>query len=211
MTKRTPDVRLAEANKESNEWTPGDFKLEFAMKVSDLASKEKLLHTHLAAERIPNKEFFDISLEKLRSCFKLMGGEMWPLSTVSKNDVPPDFQQSELVSDLPSNKKQRGPAPGCRNMAMQFKHGQRIRHHINMVDKSWIGKYDSTKNYIVRSNGETYTSPSNFATEHTKVDHSTVDPHSNGWKECQYEVNGTWVSMHKLPCTSSCAANCRKT
>ena len=46
MTERTPDVRLSEANKQSNEWTPGDFKLEFAMKVSEPASKEKLLHTH---------------------------------------------------------------------------------------------------------------------------------------------------------------------
>lgn len=212
MTERTPDVRLSEANKQSNEWTPGDFKLEFAMKVSDPASKEKLLHTHLAAKRIPKTEFFDISLDELKSCFTLMGGDPWPLSTVSKHAVSSDTQQSELVSDLPpSNKKQRGPARGCRTMASQFKHGQRIRHYIRKVEKTWYAKYDAKSNRIVGSNGEVYNSPSGFAEKHMKVDHPTVKHERDGWKYGEYEVNGAWVSFHTLPCTPSCTANCRKT
>lgn len=210
MTERTPDVRLSEANKQSNEWTPGDFKLEFAMKVSDPASKERLLHTHLAAKRIPKTEFFAVSVDELKSCFTLMGGEPWPLSTVSKNAVSSDTQQSELVSDPPeSEKKVRGGPPGCRNMAALFKNGQRIRHYIPKVKKTRFGTYDSMKNCIVGSNGEVYKSPSGFAEKHMKVDHPTVKHNRDGWKYCEYEVNGTWMSIHTLDCDpAKCQNQC---
>lgn len=77
MTERTPDVRLSEANKESNEWTPGHFKLEFAKKVSNPRDKETRLHALLASKRVHGKEFFDISRDELIGYFGLMDGEMW--------------------------------------------------------------------------------------------------------------------------------------
>lgn len=221
MTERTPDVRLSEANKQSNEWSTGHFELEFAKKVSNPKDKETTLHSILASKRVPGKEFFDISLDELILHFCLMDGEMWPLSTVSKNEPLPDLQQNEVVSDLPasrkkpvsrkkpaSKKKVRGPPPGCRTMAALFKHGQRIRHDIKK-DKTWYGTYDSMKNCIVGSNGEVYKSPSRFAETHMKVDHPTVKHERNGWEHGKYEVNGTWVSMFELPCNpAKCPNQC---
>jgi len=216
MTERTPDVRLSEANKESNEWTPGHFKLEFAKKVTNPRDKEKTLHAFLASKRVHGKEFFDISPDELMLLFRLLEGEMWVPTTKSTDEVSSDEDISKpnsvsLSGMSGKKKKTRGPAPGCRTMASQFTHGQRIQHETNA--KTWYATYDAKNNRIVRDNGDVYNRPSNFAEAHIKVDHPTRKTKTcDGLMYCKYELNGIWESMHTLDCkSSSCPANCRKT
>lgn len=77
MTTRTPNERLAEANR-SNTWIPEHFKLEFAKKVKWPLQKEQTLHKLMEQynERTnPTREFFRISVERARLYFDLMDGE----------------------------------------------------------------------------------------------------------------------------------------
>lgn len=78
MTERTPQERLAEANK-SDTWRPPlNYKIEFAKRVKNALQKEKTLHKLLEQynERVNrSREFFDISVEKARLYFDLMDGE----------------------------------------------------------------------------------------------------------------------------------------
>ena len=72
---------------------------------------------------------------------------------------------------------------GCRDMTKCFTHGQRIRHKIG--DNIWIGTYDSS-NAIITYNGKTYDS----LTAHRQTNTA------NGWKECECEIDGNWVSTY---------------
>ena len=85
-----------------------------------------------------------------------------------------------------------------RTMKKCFTDGQRIRHMIR--DKIWIGAYDSSKNAIVH-NGTVYRTLSMFATAHVHSEHNPnrATPR-DGWKNCQCEVKGEWVSTYDLPC-----------
>jgi hypothetical protein len=77
MTVRTPQERLAEANR-PNTWIPEHFKLEFAKKVKWPLQKEQTLHKLMEQynERTnPAREFFRISVERARLYFDLMDGE----------------------------------------------------------------------------------------------------------------------------------------
>jgi anti-sigma28 factor (negative regulator of flagellin synthesis) len=85
-----------------------------------------------------------------------------------------------------------------RKMKTCFTDGQRIRHTIR--HKIWIGTYDSSKDAIVH-NGVTYRTISMFATAHVLADHNPnrASPR-DGWKHCECEVQGKWVSTYDLPC-----------
>ena len=85
-----------------------------------------------------------------------------------------------------------------RTMKKCFTDGQRIRHR--MRDKMWIGTYDSSKNAIVH-NGTTYRTISMFATAHVIADHNPnrAAPR-DGWRYCECEVQGEWVSTYEIPC-----------
>lgn len=80
MTKRTPKVRLSEANATETYRPPTPYKIEFAKKVSNPFQKERTLHTLLEkyTKRIATrKEFFRVSPEEVHKFFDLMDGEMW--------------------------------------------------------------------------------------------------------------------------------------
>jgi len=80
-------------------------------------------------------------------------------------------------------------------MSKCFTNGQRIRHKIG-INKIWIGIYDSSNNGIIY-NDEFYKSLSNFALCHNR----TYNPHrisTNGWAECECEIDGEWVSPYNL-------------
>lgn len=85
-----------------------------------------------------------------------------------------------------------------RTMKKCFTDGQRIRHMIR--DKIWIGAYDSSKNAIIHD-GTVYKTLSLFATAHVRSEHNPnrATPR-DGWKNCQCEVKGEWVSTYDLPC-----------
>jgi hypothetical protein len=84
MTDRTPQERLAEANKSDTWRPPVNYKIEFAKKVKNALKKEKTLHKLLEQynERVNrSREFFDISVEKARLYFDLMDGEYLEMDT----------------------------------------------------------------------------------------------------------------------------------
>lgn len=103
MTDRTPQERLAEANRSDTWRPPVDFKIEFAKKVKNALKKEKTIHKLLEQynERVNrSREFFRISTEKARLYFELMDGEWWESTEHSNDDDKPDPK--------PKTKKQTG-------------------------------------------------------------------------------------------------------
>lgn len=189
MTERTPDTRLADANGSDTWRPPSPYTIEFAKKVTNMKEKEKTLHLLLEnyTKRIhPRREFFRVSLEEVRIFFDLMDGEMWnaEINTVVEEDTPP------LLN-----------AKGCRDMAKCFTHGQRIRHKMGTTEV-WVGTYHATKNVIV-CNRKKYKSLTELAEKHIKSVHSAL-PYErtyipNGWRQCECEVNGAWISTYSLP------------
>jgi hypothetical protein len=190
MTERTPDIRLSEANNSDTWRPPTPYKMEFAKKVSNHKQKELALHNILTqyTERInPKREFFRASPEEVRQFIDLMDGEVW----VEKQDLITDEAEAENVDTviaLNSNK-------GCRNMVECFRNNQRIRHVIG-VDNIWIGIYNSSKNEIMY-NDTFYKSLSGFAEAHYVIETDKAKS-TNGWKECECEVDNLWISTFNL-------------
>ncbi len=193
MTDRTPEARLREANASDTWRPPTPYKIEFAKKVSDASGKEKTLHILLEqyTERInPRREFFRVSSEEVRKFFDLMDGEMW-------NETYEEEVEEETSSE-PGTEVSSINVKGCRDMTKCFKNGQRIRHIIG-INKIWIGTYDCLRNGIVY-NGELYKSLSGFTRSHYSIDRTDRCKESNGWKECECEVDGRWISTYCLSC-----------
>jgi hypothetical protein len=194
MTERTPNIRLGEANASDTWRPPMPYKIEFAKKISDASGKEKTLHTLLEqyTERIhPRREFFRVSSEEVRKFFDLMDGEMW----ADSEDKEEEEEEEDTCSESAQQVKANG-VKGCRDMAKCFTNGQRIRHLIG-INKIWIGTYDSSKNQI-ECDGKLYTSLSNFALMHVRV-YNPARKSIGGWKYCECEVNGEWISTYCLP------------
>lgn len=189
MTERTPDIRLSEANSSDTWRPPTPYKIEFAKKVSDAAGKEKTLHILLEqyTDRInPRREFFRVSPEEVRKFFDLMDGSMWS-STAKIVDFEDEGEDEDTQFVI----------KGCRDMSKCFKNGQLIRHVIG-INKIWIGTYDSLRNGIIY-NDNFYKSLSGFAGAHYSIDHAARCKEANGWKECECEVDGKWISTYSLP------------
>lgn len=177
MTTRDPLDRLSEANN-SGTWSPPFFKLEFAKKVLNPGDKEKTLHLLLEqyTERITQKrEFFKVSVDEMKIFFDLMDGKYY-ISTDNNTD---DKHENNIENTL-----------GCRDMKSCLYDGQKIRHKIG-INRIWIGIYDKSENVIICNNIK-YKSPSGFAGAH----HNGRS--TNGWAECECEVNNEWISMYNL-------------
>ena len=195
MTERMPEIRLSEANASDTWRPPTPYKIEFAKKVSNPSQKEKTLHTLLEqyTERIhPRREFFRVSQEEVLKFFDLMDGEMWA-ETLEEGEEEEEDTSSESAPGVNAT-----GAKGCRDMAKCFTNGQRIRHTIG-INKSWIGTYDSSTNQISYDR-KLYTSLSSFACAHnlSELTHRITNT-ANGWKECECEVDGKWISTYSLP------------
>lgn len=210
MTMRTPVTRLIEANRTDTWRPPTPYKLEFAKRVCNPKQKEKTLHILLAqyTERInPHREFFRISVEEVNTFFSLIDGELWTESNqgqqsnhveenkqmISDQDITTDVDDGESESpdtDIDVKKASTNPfiKKKYRHMSKYFTHDQRIRHAIE--NNVWIGKYDYINNGIVFNN-QFYKSLGGFASAHSNKT-------ENGWKECECEVNGKWVSTFDL-------------
>ena len=88
---------------------------------------------------------------------------------------------------------------GSREMAKCFTDGQYIRHTIG-INKPWVGIYDSSKNGIIYDS-KFYKTLIGFAEMHYSIDKiDKIDRVSSadGWKECECEVNGKWISTYNL-------------
>ena len=186
MTMRTPEERKKQL------YTTGvalPFKIEFAKKVYNPFQKEKDLHILLEDyyERLPRREFFHVSPEKVHKFFNIIDGEMWV--ETSEEEVQ---EEDEDVVRPPIVK-------GCRDMAKCFINGQRIRHSCRKTNtEPWIGIYDSSKNGIIYD-GTLYTSISTFASNHYATERPERTSQVNGWDECECEVDGNWISTFNLP------------
>jgi hypothetical protein len=192
MTERTPDVRLREANTSDTWRPPTSYNIEFAKNVKNPKEKEMTIHILLEqyTERInPRREFFRVSPEEVRKFFDLMDGEMWTMPTVNEDVEADEDEEDEVVG--------RKVSKGCRDMTLCFKNNQRIRHTIG-INKTWTGTYDSTRNGIV-CDENFYMSLSGFAQTHYSVARPDRCKSANGWKECECEVDGKWVSTYSLP------------
>jgi len=186
MTDRTPEARLTEANASDTWRPPTPYKIEFAKKVFNPSQKEKTLHILLEqyTERInPRREFFRVSPEEVLKFFELMEGEMWIENQVYEVEDNISTSSEKLL---------------CRDMTKCFTEGQRIRHVIKDINKIWIGIYDSSKNGILHE-GKLYKSLSGFTRDHYGIERPDRCKESNGWRECECEINGKWVSTYALP------------
>ena len=180
MTERTPELRLNEANN-SGTWTLPSYKIVIAKKVLNPKQKELTLHILLSqyTQRIhPKREFFRVSQEEVKTFFDLIDGELW-VETLEK-------EEEEDEKDKKSS----------RNMANCFTDGQRIRHTIG-INKTWIGIYDASKNEII-CDTKSYKSLSGFAGTHYSIERPDRGNSANGWAECDYEVDGKWISTYTL-------------
>jgi len=175
MTERTPEKRLNEANEHDTWRPPTPYNFELAKKVSDAYSKEKKLHKLLEkyTYRIhPRREFFRASVEDVSLFFDLMDGEDLNITCVNPTCVK-----------------------GSRDMSKCFKNGQKIRHKID-DNKIRVGTYDAKENEILY-NGEYY-SLNKFAKSHYETEKPDRTPSVNAWKECECEVDGSWISTYSL-------------
>jgi hypothetical protein len=197
MTERTPKIRLNEANSSDTWRPPSPYKIEFAKKVLNPKTKETTLHKLLSqyTERInPKREFFRISPEEVKTFFDLIDGDLWGKDPEDEDEEDEDEEDEDEEDEDEENEENK--EKGCRDMTKCFTHGQRIRHIIG-INKTWIGIYDSSKNGIMYDT-KFYKSLSGFAETHYSIDRTDRVKSANGWKECQCEVNGKWISTYNL-------------
>lgn len=192
MTDRTPEERVKEL---FTSGVPSPFKIEFAKKVKNAREKEAILHQLLENyhERVySRREFFRVSPEEVHKLFELMEGEWW----AEAQTTPLQEEAAEEEGDSSSVETAALLAvAGSRDMTKFFTHGQRIRHTYG-VNKTWIGTYDSSRNGIV-CDDTFYSSLSKFALAHNRINNPTRKT-TNGWSECQFELDGKWISTDSL-------------
>ena len=199
MTERTPEIRLKEANSSDTWRPPTPYKLEFAKKVSNPKHKETTLHNLLSqyTERInPKREFFRVSTEEVEAFFDLIDGEIWVKFPEEEDEEEDEEDEENEENEDNQTTISNTPVVNCRDMSKCFTHGQRIRHTIG-INKTWIGIYDSSKNGIMYDT-KFYKSLSGFAEMHYSIDRIDRVKSANGWKECECEVNGKWISTYNL-------------
>jgi len=90
MTLRTPEERLAEANRPDTFKPPTNYRLEFAKRVTDPRAKESTLHGLLASFAIQvnkNREFFRVPVTEVRRFFDLMDGIWWEDTELEEEEL----------------------------------------------------------------------------------------------------------------------------
>ena len=201
MTERTPEIRLNEANSSDTWRPPTPYKIEFAKKVLNPKQKEVTLHNLLSqyTNRInPKREFFRVSLEEVKTFFELIDGDLWVKLIEDEDDEETEEETEEDKEEIEEDNKEiisKSPVIKCRDMNKCFTNGQRIRHTIG-INKTWIGIYDSLKNGIMHDINF-YKSLSGFAEMHYSRDRPDRIS-ANGWRECECEINGKWISTYNL-------------
>lgn len=100
FTKRSPLIRLKEANR-GNTWAlSGKFHIEFSKKVNDCIKMEKNIHDILDSfdTRIqPNREFFKLSLSTIKKIFEITEGE-WYIDNDEDTNISIIYPSIEDVS-----------------------------------------------------------------------------------------------------------------
>lgn len=182
-TERSPIERLKEAN--SDTWSPPVWKYEFAKHVLDCNQKELAIHRLLEefTERIPRREMFKVSVEKVRYVFDILDGEYVHM------------EERNSVENVPVVKKTILKNAGCRNQKKCFADGQSIRHTIG--EDRWQGIYRKDTNTI---NHDTiaYKSLTEFVSKHYEKN-GIPSLKIKAWEECECFTNEQWISTFNLP------------
>ena len=89
---------------------------------------------------------------------------------------------------------------GCRILSKCFTNGDPIRHIIKKnqygLSSCWEGVY---LNNTIIYDGKTYKSLSAFAGDHINIEKpNRKTKNSNGWSDCEYKVNGKWISTFNI-------------
>ena len=107
-------------------------------------------------------------------------------------------KNNELDKILKEYGKKEYGKKGCRILNKCFTNGDRIRHIIKYKygpDSCWEGIYLDNK---IIYDGKIYKSLSGFSGEHYKIENPNRTSSSNGWSECEYKVNGKWISTFNI-------------
>ena len=196
---RTPNMRAKELSKPSG--VPIQFEIEFAKEVSNPKQKETTLHKLLSQYTIrinPKREFFQVSPEEVMVFFDLIDGIMWVKEELEEDeeDEEEDEEEEEEEEVEVNGVIKKSNIKGCRDISKCFTNGQLIRHTIG-INKTWIGKYDSSKNGIMWD-GIFYKSISGFVNTHHRQNGTYKHHGVSGWRCTDCEVDGQWVSTFNL-------------
>jgi hypothetical protein len=102
MTLRTPEDRLAEANRPDTFKPPTNYRLEFAKRVTDPRAKETTLHGLLGSFSIKinkNREFFRVPVDEVRRFFNLMDGLWWEETELEEEELGLDAATVAAVAE----------------------------------------------------------------------------------------------------------------
>lgn len=174
---RTPEDRIRELYTTG---VPLPFTIEFAKKVQNPAQAEAKMHSFLNDKRLNlRREFFKVTPDFVRKLFDLFEGEMWvPTDDTSDSDATPNTNTVSKMSQV-------------------FTDDLLIRHIVGSdSSKTWIGVYSAKTDSIIH-NGNSYTSPSDFALKHHRV-YKSDRKSAGGWAECECQVNGEWITAGTL-------------
>ena len=201
MTERTPAQRLSEANSSDTWRPPTPYNCVFAKKVTNPRQKEITIHALLSqyTERInPKREFFRVSCDEVKTFFELMDGELLLGESIVNHDDDNnnDEDDCDIVNQDDKTLSDKKNNIQSRDMSKCFTHCQQIRHKIGITN-IWIGTYDSLNNAIAHD-GKLYKSLSAFAKQHYNAVRPDRCNSANGWKECECEINGKWISTFDL-------------
>ena len=91
-------------------------------------------------------------------------------------------------------------APYCCIYDQDHKDNKKDEYDISPVEignNVWIGYYDKNLNKIIYGNKH-YNSPSGFSADHYNHARKDRNSNSNGWRECECEIDGRWTSIFSL-------------
>ena len=200
FTDRNPKTRADELYKTG---VPFPFKIEFVKYVDNPKGIENSIHLIFNKHRVNNKrEFFKIPLEKAKSAFDSLDGDYWTdndekLDIDENNDENTDENNDENNDENTDENNNENNNRNTKIPENCFDNKQLIRHKCKSTNDFWIGEYDKGLN-VIHHNTIQYTSLSRFAGEHYKNVRPDRGHSANGWDECEYQLNGNWISTSTI-------------
>ena len=193
MTRRTPEIRLKEANASDTFRPPHPYKIALAKEVEDVIRHEKEIHKLLEdqGKRInARREFFYETLEEINKLFNKIPGAEWAgkdktpkiirKSKTCKKENNTDVVLTNVVYDLKHERicveltgegsRVRKVVTRATDLNKYCVDGCYVRHFIydNVKDDylhRWKGTYCAAEN-VIKHDDKIYTSYAAFATAH---------------------------------------------
>ena len=135
MTRRMPEERLADANRDT--WNHTKFQLAFAKKVQDPEQKERAIHKILeqhGQRKSTSREFFTISVELTKMYFDLIEGDFLEKSPQKSSEK--DVQQVQPKS-IPKKKERK---PRKKDTVAQVAHAAQVAEVAQVAQVSQVSQ-----------------------------------------------------------------------